>query len=134
LPEFDVLRLEGIVTVEKIAWIVGLRLKVMNEGQEEWAAKIISRTAVRRVYRARSLVCLVLHEFCGVSYAEIGRTLGDRHLSSIGRQISEGRKWIAASDKNAEDWLWITKAVGESIDAEQKHHAKTQNLKVGLSD
>jgi chromosomal replication initiation ATPase DnaA len=122
------------VTVDKIAWIVGLKLGVMHESQDEWVKKILGKDRIRRVYRARNLVCLVLHEFCGVSYNEIAHLLSDRQPSSVGRALVHARAWVQESTDNEAIWIDICNAVKDSIAAEQEHHARSNNIKVGFSD
>jgi chromosomal replication initiation ATPase DnaA len=119
------------VTVDKIAWIVGLKLGVMHESPEEWVKKIVGTERIRRIYNARNLVMLLLYVHYGVSHNEIARLIGGRHVSSIGRSVKQARKW---ADDNHKVWAAIVREVRESIDAEQKHYAKVANLKVGTTE
>lgn len=120
------------MTVEKIAWIVGVELGTMFESQEAWAKKIRGKDRIRRIYRARNLVFLVLHELCGVSYAEISKVLGNRHQSRIGRGLLQARLWLEQPGNRA-IWERIKTAVLASIAAEKEAHAAKQNLKVSSS-
>jgi len=121
------------MTVEKIAWIVGVELGSMFESEADWAKKIKGKARIRRIYKARSLVCLALHELCNVSYGEISQVVGKRHQSVIGRSIQQGRLWREENKENLATWDRIEKAVLETIAAEKAAHAKDNNIKVGLS-
>ena len=120
------------MTVEKIAWIVGVELGTMFESQDQWIKKIRGRDRIRRVYRARNIICMTLHELCSVSYTEISREVGNRHLSRIGRGIKQARQW-RLEPGNGEVWGRIEEAVKLSIAAEKEFHAKEHNLVVSSS-
>jgi hypothetical protein len=118
------------VTLENIAWIVGVQTGTMHESQAEWAKKIKGPLRIRRVYAARQLVYLALYDVCGVSYRELGDMFNRRHLSVVGRSLQTARAWVQASPENAATWERIQESVRESKKAEQAAHAIATALKV----
>jgi hypothetical protein len=122
------------MTVEKLAWIVGVELGTMHEDQDCWGSKILGGSKQRRISKARNLVYLALYDTCGVSYKEIAEMLNRRHESVIGRGIKWTRDWIAADPEAARMWKRIDKAIKDTLIAERKHHAQTQKIAVGLTD
>lgn len=119
------------MTVEKVAWIVGVGLGSMFESEAVWAEKIMGKTRVKRICHARNLVALALYEELNVSYNEIAYTLNRRHESVIARGIQQARKWVA---ENEAAWKRIKKAIRDTTNAEIQHHSTQNNIKVGLSD
>lgn len=118
------------MTLENIAWIVGIHLGTMHESQDEWAKKIKGPSRAHRVLIPRNLVYLVLHEQLGVSYNELAPMFNRKHLSIVSRCLKTAREWVKASPENAEVWEKIKRSVAETIEAEQKAHAETHALKV----
>ena len=114
------------MTLENIAWIVGVHLGTMHESQAEWAKKLKSPLRIRRIYQARSICYLVLYEARGVSYTEIAE-LFQRAQSVISRSLHWARDW---AKENPEKWAAIQESVKASMEAEQEAHAAATNLKV----
>ncbi len=118
------------MTVDNIAWIVGVHLGTMHESQAEWIKKIKGPMRLRRIFVARNLVYLSLYETCGVSYNEIAVTFNRRHLSVISRCLKTARAWVKETEEQAAIWGKIQEAIKASIAAEQEAHAKQYALKV----
>lgn len=119
------------MTVEKIAWIVGTNLGSIWESEAAWAKKIMGPDRIRRIYVARSIVCLLLHDVCNASYTEIARVMNRRHESVIGRSIAQGRKWAA---ENESTYRTMRNTVARFIESEQARHRKALKTSMQTAD